>query len=81
MASILILLKNITFCETCPLGKQHRTKFPLSSTRANEPLDLVHSDLCGKMNVKSESGAEYLSFIDDKRRCVGLYFTSQRSSL
>ncbi len=31
-----------------------------------EPLDLVHSDLCGKINEKSLSGAEYfLTFIDD----------------
>ena len=37
--------QKLTFCETCPLGKQHRTKFPSSSTRADEPLDLVHSDL------------------------------------
>ncbi len=42
--------------------------------RAGEPLELVHSDLCGKMNVKSESGAEYfLSFIDDKTRYVWIY--------
>ena len=38
--------RKLTFCETCPLGKQHRPKFPLSSTRADEPLELVHSDLC-----------------------------------
>ena len=49
----------LTFCESCPQGKQHRTKFSSSSRRAEEPLDLVHSDLCGKMNAKSLSGAEY----------------------
>ena len=66
--------QKLKFCETCPLGKQHRTKFPSSSTRADEPFDLVHSDLCGKVNVKSESGAEYfLSFIDDKTRYVWSY--------
>ena len=61
----------LTFCESCPQGKQHRTKFSSSSGRAEEPLDLVHSDLCGKMNEKSLSGVEYfLSFIDDKTRYV-----------
>ena len=34
--------RKLTFCETCPLGKQHRTKFPSSSTRAVELLELVH---------------------------------------
>jgi len=26
--------RKLTFCETCPYGKQHRTKFTLSTTRA-----------------------------------------------
>ena len=43
----------ITFCEVCPQGKQHRTKFFSSSNRADELLGLVHSDMCGKMNEKS----------------------------
>ena len=47
-----------------------------------EPLDLVHSDLYGKMNVKSYGGAEYLlSFIDDRTRNIWVYFfTQQRPS-
>ena len=74
--------QKLKFCETCPLGKQHRTKFPSSSTRADEPFDLVHSDLCGKVNVKSESGAEYfLSFIDDKTRYVWSYALSRKDQV
>ena len=66
--------KQLNFCETCPQGKQHRTKFSPSNTRAKEPLGLVHSDLCGKMTKKSLGGAEYfLSFIDDKTRYVWVY--------
>ena len=34
-----------------------------------EPLDLVHSDVCGKMNARSLGGAEYfITFIDDQTR-------------
>ena len=67
--------QQLTFCETCPQGKQHRTKFPSSDWRAGELLGLVHSDVCGKMNEKSLGGAEYfLSFIDDKTRYVWVYF-------
>ena len=66
--------QQLTFCETCPQGKQHRTKFPSSDRRADELLGLVHSDVCGKMNEKSLGGAEYfLSFIDDKTRYVWVY--------
>ena len=42
--------------------------------RAEEPLGLVHSDACGKINVKSLSGAEYfLTFIDDKTHFTWVY--------
>ena len=56
-------------------GKHHRSKFPINEhERAKEPLALVHSDLCGKMNAKSLSGAEYfLTFIDDHTHYVWIY--------
>ena len=67
--------KEVRFCESCVQGKHHRNKFPVNeSKRAREPLDLVQSDLCGKMNAKSLSGAEYfLTFIDDKTHYVWVY--------
>ncbi|KAL5494293.1 hypothetical protein EMCRGX_G015594 [Ephydatia muelleri] len=73
--------QQLTFCETCPQGKQHRTKFPSSDWRAGELLGLVHSDVCGKMNEKSLGGAEYfLSFIDDKTRYVWVYFLRNKDN-
>ena len=50
--------RQLTFFEACPQGKQHQNKFSTSNTRAEEPLGLVHSDVCGKMNLKSLGGAE-----------------------
>ena len=42
--------KEINFCESCTEGKHHRQKFPTSSeTTIEKPLDLVHSDVCGKL--------------------------------
>ena len=41
--------RKLTFCESCPQGKQHHTKFSSSSRRADEPFDLVHNDLCRKI--------------------------------
>ena len=74
--------RKLTFCESCPQGKQHRTKFSPSSRRAEEPLDLVHSDLCGKMNEKSLGRAEYfLSFIDDKTCYVWVYFLKSKDQV
>ena len=57
--------KEISFCEPCTKGKHHKS--PFRGTRAKEPLDLVHTDVCGKLNTKSLGGAEYfLTFIDDR---------------
>ena len=37
--------RELTFCESCTQGKQHRTKFPTSKKRAYLPLGLIHSDV------------------------------------
>lgn len=52
--------KDVSFCEPCIEGKHHRSPL-LSSTRelAKEPLELVHNDVCGKVNAKSFGGAQY----------------------
>ena len=65
---------SIGFCETCVGGKHHRSRFETSKSHATEPLELVHSDVCGKMNEKSIGGAEYfLTFTDDKTRYTWVY--------
>ena len=58
--------KRIGFCETCVGGKHHRSPFEKSTRHTTELLELVHSDVCGKMGEKSQGGAEYfLTFVDD----------------
>ncbi len=48
------------FCEACIGGKHHRSPFPTCvGTQSKEPLGLIHSDVCGKLNTKSLGGAEY----------------------
>ena len=77
------LSDRLDFCESCVNGKLHCTPFPTTGgKRADEPLGLVHSDVCGKINSKSLSGGEYfLTFIDDKTRYVGLYLTRKSEVL
>ena len=67
--------KEIDFCESCVSGKIHRSSFPKpGQERAEEPLGLVHSDLCGKISSPSLSHAEYfVVFIDDKTHYVWIY--------
>ena len=75
--------KEINFCESCVEGKHHRCHFPTSGgKRAKEPLGLVHSVVCGKMNSQSLSGAEYfLTFIDDKTRYVCVYVLKRKDQV
>ena len=69
------ILNEIDFCESCVNGKICRSSFPLVGwERAEEPLGLVHSDICGKLNSPSLGGAEYfITFIDDKTHYVWIY--------
>ena len=71
------------FCEPCTEGKIHKKKFPKTGgTRATEILELVHSDVCGKMDVPSLGGAEYfLSFVDDLSRYIWIYPIKYKSDV
>ena len=75
--------KEIQFCESCLKGKQHRSPFPNNSnSRAKEPLELVHTDVCGKLNEKSLSGSEYfLTFVDDYTRYIWVYVMRNKSDI
>ena len=68
------MTNNISFCEACVGGKHHRSCFESSKSQTKEPLQLVHSDMCGKMRNKSIGGAEYfLTFTDDRTRYSWIY--------
>ncbi|CAG9135108.1 unnamed protein product [Plutella xylostella] len=68
-------------CVACIEGKQSRLPFPSkSSSRADEVLGLVHTDLCGPMQKPSFSGARYfLLFIDDFTRKTYVYFLKTKN--
>ena len=43
-------------------------------------LELIHSGVCGPMNVKARHGASYfITFIDDFTRCGHVYLVSHKS--
>ena len=68
-------------CEICCEGKQSRLPFS-SGTRANETLQIIHSDICGPMESKSIGGSRYfLLFIDDFSRMTFIYFLKAKSEV
>ncbi|KAI5320266.1 hypothetical protein L3X38_039974 [Prunus dulcis] len=76
------LEKDLAVYEGCKLGKQHRDSFPAESTwRAQFPLELVHTDICGPMQTASMSENRYfLLFIDDHTRMAWVYFLINKSN-
>ena len=62
-------------------GKNHRQPFPKKSEReTSQPLELVHSDICGPMQVESVGGSKYfVTFIDDYSKYTTVYMISNRS--
>ena len=57
-------------CRNCVAGKHHRTPFPkASSYRSEDPLQLVHADICGPISPPILGGSRYfLLIIDDYSR-------------
>ncbi|KAK3032111.1 hypothetical protein RJ639_037415 [Escallonia herrerae] len=69
--------------EGCLVGKEHRHSFPKESiSRAKATLELIHTDVCGPINLASLGKNRYfLLFIDDYSRKTWLYFLKQDSEV
>ena len=70
MADGLLIDKNVIFpelCEGCIMGKQHRLAFQTDRrNRARKIGGLIHTDVCGPMNIASLAGSYYfVTFRDD----------------
>ena len=65
--------------ESCLAGKATRKPFG-KATRAESPLQIVHSDICGPMSVRARHGAMYfITFIDDYSSFGHVYLISHKS--
>lgn len=73
----------LPLCEGCIAGKQWKLPFPrVPGYHATTLLGLVHSDLCGPMQVTSLGGSRYcLTFIDDFSRFADVYFLRHKSEV
>jgi hypothetical protein len=59
---------DLPICEPCLAGKACRRPFG-KAVRATQSLELIHSDICGPMNIQACHGTSYfLTFIDDYTR-------------
>ena len=67
---------DLGICESCITEKQTKRNSTTLRKRAGRPLGLIHSDLCGPIQLQSVRGVNYVGFfIDDATRmtcAVGL---------
>jgi hypothetical protein len=70
-------------CEGCTVGKMHRNPFPKQSQhRATKPYEVIHSDVCGPMQVESKGGNKYMvTFTDDNSRYATVYFIKNKDEV
>ena len=76
-------LSNAQVCETRQQGKQTKLSFQANQVRrANQKLQLIHTDVSGPMKTESLSGNKYfLLFIDDYTRMCWVYFIRLKSEV
>ena len=69
-------------CEFCVFGKQHRVSFSKPSTKKENLLELVYSDVCGPMEVESLGRNKYfVTYIDDASRKVWVYLLKTKDQV
>ncbi len=69
-------------CRGCALGKMARLPFPTSVRNTTHIGELVHTDVCGPMQVPSLSGCFfYVLFIDDFSGMRTVYFMKNKSDV
>ena len=75
--------RGISFCQACVDRKLHRSQFLTTrGKRAKEPLGLIHSDVCGKIQTRPLGrGYYFLTFIEDSTRYVWVYILKNKSQV
>ena len=67
-------------CEPCLMGKMTKTPFSCTMERATDLLEIIHTDVCGLMNIEARCGYHYfLTFVDDLSRYGYIYLMKHRS--
>ena len=62
----------------CLMGKMTKTPFFGTMERATDLLEIIHTDVCGPMNIEARSRYHYfLTFTDDLNRHGYIYLMKQ----
>ena len=74
------ILESLDACEPCLMGKMTKTSFSGTMERATDLLEIIHTDVCGPMNIEARSRYHYfLTFTDDLSRYGYIYLMKHKS--
>ena len=77
-----LIVGSLPVCESCLEGKMTKRPFTIEGLRAEEPLRLIHSDVCGPFVTQARGGYEYyVTFIDDYSRYGHVYLMRRKSEI
>jgi len=69
-------------CKGCVLGKYTKLPFLVNDNRSTGILDLIHTDVSGRMSHVSLGGYEYyVIFIDEYSRRTWIYFLKTKGEI
>ena len=72
--------ESLDACDPCLMGKMTKTPFSGTMERATDLLEIIHTDVCGPMNIEARSRYHYfLTFTDDLSRYGYIYLMKQES--
>ena len=64
------------------MGKMTKIPFSGMMERANDFLEIIHSDVCGPMSVEARGGYRYfLTFTDDLSKYGYIYLMKHKSEI
>lgn len=70
------------FCESCVIAKQTRRPFNTVRTRAKRPLQIIHTDVCGKVDPPTHNKEEYvLTCLDDFTHFLKVYLLRNKNEV
>ena len=67
-------------CEPCVLAKQQRKPFFASQSTATEPLECVHTDICGPITPATIKGERYFATFSDEATTLSITHLLKRKS-
>ena len=72
--------ESVDACKPCLMGKMTKTLFFGTMKRAIDLLEIIHTDVCGPMNIEARDRYHYfLFFIDDLSRYEYIYLMKHKS--